>query len=183
MLHSLLAGLTTAAVMTTAVVLTGIVGPGSALHRLTPVVVGTLSLDSSPGSATFAVSNMAPGDVAVRSLTIANGGTLPFRYAMGTAVDADASLLASQLTVALHEAVDGGCAGERGAVIAGPATAVALAFGSAAWGQQDGDRRLDVGASEVLCFVVALPLSATSAVADASTALEFTFDAEEIRAE
>ncbi|MDA1002524.1 MAG: TasA family protein [Chloroflexi bacterium] len=181
MLQALLAGLLTASVVSAIVALNEFVSPAQALDRLSPVVVGTLDLTSSPASATFSVSNMSPGDVAVRSLTLTNGGTLPFRYAMLTAVDEDVSGLASRLEVAVREAVDEGCDSDAGAAIAGYAPLAAIAFGSPDWGVQEGDRRLDPEGSEVLCFFVSLPLATTNDVSAASAALTLTFAAEEIR--
>lgn len=181
MLHALLAGLLTAAVVSSIVVLNEFISPEQALDRLTPVVVGTLDLTSSPASATFSVANMAPGDAAVRTLTVTNGGTLPFRYAMQTAVDDDVSGLTTQLDVAVRRAVEERCDGASGDEIVARAPLAEVGFGSPAWGEQQGDRRLDPEASEVLCFFVELPLAAKNEVSAAGAALTFTFTAEEIR--
>ena len=44
--------------------------PEGAIARLTPVTVGSLTLDSSPQTTLFRVTNIAPGDVALRTLTM-----------------------------------------------------------------------------------------------------------------
>ena len=169
-----------AAGMVGSVVVLNVAGPNAAVGRLTPVVVGTLQLDDTPGSATFTVENMAPGDVVIRELTVTNGGTLPFRYDMDAAVDEQVSALSRLLLVTVLEAQDAAC-DTAGAVVAGPAPPRDIRFGSAAAGSQDGDRRLDRDTDELLCFRVELPIDAANDVAESAATLTFTFHAEEVR--
>lgn len=155
--------------------------PEQQLQRIQPVVVGTLVLEDVPRSALFTVDNMAPGDVAVRALRVSNAGTLALRYAMRAGDSTATRGLDERLLVTVREPLAGVCAPDAGAVIAGPAPLSAVAFGSAALGAQPGDRELESGSSEILCFDVALPLEATNALAGASANLTFDFHAEEVR--
>ena len=90
---------------------------------------------------------------------------------------------ALQLVVRTKDSDTSGCANGNGTVLytgdlAGTATSRKL-IGDAASGSQSGDRALAVNGSEVLCFRVSLPLSASNAVAGANTTATFTFDAEQ----
>ena len=52
-------------------------------------------------------------------------------------------------------------------------------IGNPAQGAQTGDRTLNAGASETLCFNVSLPLSTGNAYQALSTTATFAFDAEQ----
>ena len=180
MIQALIAVLFAAGMVASVLVLNVVAGPGGAVGRLTPVVVGTLRLDDTPDSATFVVENMAPGDVAIRGLTVTNGGTLPFRYDMHAETTEDVNALSRLLVVTVVEARDGAC-DAAGSIVAGPAPLADIAFGSAASGAQDGDRRLEREAGELLCFRVELPIDTANDVADSAATLTFAFHAEEVR--
>lgn len=135
---------------------------------------GTIDIESNP-TVVAAVSAMMPGDAATRSLTIQNAGSAQLRYAMTATAD---NALGDALTVEVR-AQGTSCAAFDGAVVLAPATLDAAGFGSAATGAQAGDRVLAAGASEVLCFRVALPLAASDALQGAASDATFTFAAEQ----
>jgi hypothetical protein len=137
---------------------------------------GTIDISVNP-TAFAAINPMMPGDVNTQQLTVTNGGTAQLRYSMST-VATNALGTAIQLTVKTEDA-GGGCAAFTGTTLAGPANLNGSAFGSATQGAQAGDRTLNGGASEVLCFRVSLPLSAPDSLQGATSAATFTFAAEQ----
>ena len=151
---------------------------------------GKIDLALGTTSAVVTASGMMPGDVVgPTALTVSNGaGSSALRYAMSvsTATSDNPSKgldQALQLVVRTKDTDTSGCANGNGTVLytgdlAGTATARKL-IGDATSGSQSGDRALAVNGSEVLCFRVSLPLSASNAVAGANTTATFTFDAEQ----
>ena len=137
---------------------------------------GTIDVSVSPAVLT-AVTNMMPGDTATQALTVTNAGTGDLRYAMSTvATNALGSQL--QLTVKTQDG-GGGCAAFTGTSVLAITTLNGAAIGSSAQGANAGDRNLAAGASEVLCFRVSLPLSTGNTFQGVSSAVTFTFDAEQ----
>jgi predicted ribosomally synthesized peptide with SipW-like signal peptide len=138
---------------------------------------GTIDIESNPAILT-AITNMMPGDVAADSLTISNAGTAVLRYAMSTTAT---NALGDELDVAVRaEDVDGACDDFDGAVVVAAGTALdGAGFGSAVQGPQAGDRVLNGGASEVLCFRVSLDIGTSNAFQGVSSAATFTFNAEQ----
>lgn len=149
---------------------------------------GTVKLSATPATAAITMSGMAPGDVKVGSITVANTGSLAERYSMlSTATNADSKNLASALVTTVKTGVttctEAGFAA-TGTVVYGPGVFGSAAgtkiLGDAAQGQQTGDRTLAASASEVLCMQVSLPTTATNGVQDATTSATFKFDSEQV---
>ena len=137
---------------------------------------GTIDVNTSPAVLT-AVTNMMPGDTATQALTVTNAGTGALRYAMST-VATNALGAQLQLTVKTQDG-GGGCAAFTGTSVLAITTLNGAAIGSAVQGANAGDRNLAAGANEVLCFRVSLPLSTGNTFQAASSAVTFTFDAEQ----
>ena len=137
---------------------------------------GTIDVNTSPAVLT-AVTNMLPGDNATQALTVTNAGTGALRYAMSTAAT---NALGTQLTLTVKtQDAGGGCAAFTGTSVLAATTLNGAAIGSNAQGANVGDRTLAAGASEVLCFRVNLPLSTGNTFQGVSSAVTFTFDAEQ----
>lgn len=140
---------------------------------------GTVSITDSPDSAFLTVANMAPGDSEISSLTVDNDGSLQLRYALtSSSTNVDGKGLASQLELAIRVETVNGCAALDGALLYN-GTLAAAAFGSVAQGAQAGDRELDAGTSETLCFRVELPIGTGDAYQDAATETTFTLTSEQ----
>ena len=166
---------------------------------------GTVDIATSPATAIVsyaapsgspATGGMAPGDSdpasGGRLLTVSNGGSLQLRYALSvTATDADGKALRSQLDLAIRsvDATTPGagteCDNFDGAVVyTGKLDAAATSgriFGNAAQGAHAGDRVLNAGANELLCFRATLPLASGNAYQGAATTATFSFDAEQTK--
>lgn len=149
---------------------------------------GTVDLSASPATAAVTLSNMAPGDIKVGSVTIDNDGSLALRYSMtSTADNADTKGLAAALVTTVKVGVtactEAGFAAD-GTVVYGPdvfgTPAGKAIFGDAAQGQQAGDRTLNAAASEELCVQVVLPTAAGNGLQDATTTASFGFDSEQV---
>ena len=135
---------------------------------------GTVDITSSPVVA-FTVVDMVPGDTSTQLLTIANAGTAELRYAMSVLAT---NPLGDTLTLTV-KTLGTGCVAFDGTTIL-PASALDGApIGSAAQGDQPGDRTLAAGTAEDLCFQVGLPLATGNALQGASSDVTFTFDAEQ----
>ena len=137
---------------------------------------GTIDVNTSPAVLT-AVTNMLPGDTATQALTVTNAGTGDLRYAMST-VATNALGAQLQLTVKTQDG-GGGCAAFTGTSVLTITTLNGAAIGSNVQGANPGDRNLAAGTSEVLCFRVSLPLSTGNTFQGVSSAVTFTFDAEQ----
>jgi hypothetical protein len=137
---------------------------------------GTIDVSSSPTVLT-AVTNMLPGDNATQAVTIANGGTGDLRYALSTAATG-ALGTQLQLTVKTQDG-GGGCAAFTGTSVLAATTLNGAAIGNGAQGIDPGDRNLAAGASEVLCFRVSLSLLTGNTFQGVSSAVTFTFNAEQ----
>jgi hypothetical protein len=88
--------------------------------------------------------------------------------------------LGTQLTLTVKtQDIGGGCAAFTGTSVLAATTLNGAAIGSNAQGANAGDRNLAAGASEVLCFRVSLPLSTGNTFQGVSSAVTFTFDAEQ----
>ena len=135
-------------------------------------------LTVSPPNAALTFADMAPGDTIGGTVTVANSGTLPLRYAMSLVVDDDADELLSsmRLTVAVNRSGDPGCAAGGDVLYSGPLTAAAV--GDATLGADPGDRLLRVGEAEELCFQATFLPSTSDAQQGTSGAVSFSFSAE-----
>lgn len=151
---------------------------------------GTLDVSTSPASAFISYSGMAPGDSVVAGLTVQNAGSLDLRYAITSeATNPDGKGLRAQLDLTVwDEAAEGdagqGCASSPpGTVLYGPdvlgGASETTIVGDTSQGEQAGDRTLAAGASEVLCFLVELPLSTGNSYQNATTSATFRFYAEQ----
>jgi hypothetical protein len=137
---------------------------------------GTIDVSVNP-AVLAAVTNMMPGDTATQALTVTNAGTGDLRYAMSTVAT---NPLGGQLQLTVKtEDGGGGCAAFTGTSVLAITTLNGAAIGSSAQGANAGDRNLAAGASEVLCFRVSLPLSTGNTFQGVSSAVTFTFDAEQ----
>jgi hypothetical protein len=150
---------------------------------------GTVEI-STDHSATALIfyDNMAPGDKTTEELTVSNDGSLDLRYAVTSLADPDVKGLGSQLDLTIKSGVTtctNGGFGTDGELLydaddlgGDPAINV---IGDPAQGDEDppGDRTLDVGEDEVLCFQVELPLDTIDDYQDATTTATFSFVAEQ----
>lgn len=123
---------------------------------------------------------MAPGDSVTAALTVSNAGTLQLRYAMTTSISGSTTLsdgLELQVKSGVTTCTTAGF-GTDGTSLYN-STLTAGAIGSAAQGGQGGDRTLNAGANEALCFQVRLPSSAADSLQGLSATATFTFVAEQ----
>jgi spore coat-associated protein N len=140
-------------------------------------------------SASVGGTAMAPGDLVLGYVEVANSGTLASRYALTTSDTTAASAANTALSNALTVGVDSRAAGsactaaQGGAgqtqVVAAGAALNALAVGSTAAGAQAGDRTLAGSGAERLCFYVTLPSGASATAAGGTASYTFTFTAEQ----
>lgn len=144
---------------------------------------GTVALSTQPTSALLSLTDMFPGDEVVAPLTLSNGGSGELRYAMTSSVTE--STLSASLALEIKSGLSS-CDvasmddGTLGTVVA-DTTLDGAAFGDPSQGAQSGDRTLAAGASEDLCFMVRLPLSADNSLQGLSTSADLTFSAEQTR--
>ena len=154
---------------------------------------GTIVLDPTKIAA-MDLTNTAlmPGDSVSTPVTVENDGSAQLRYAVShTSTDPDTKDLRSQLFAVVLTADTGGgtdfgtdgdyCDDATGTSLHASAALDASGnlVGDPAQGSQAGDRTLNAGASEVLCFYVSLPLSATNDAQGATSVTTFTFAAEQ----
>jgi Camelysin metallo-endopeptidase len=139
---------------------------------------GTVVIGAAPATAALTATNMMPGDVVNGQITVSNTGTAQLRYAMSSAsTNADLKALRDQLTLSV-KTLGTSCAAFDGTQLY-TGTLSGAAFGSNAAGAQAGDRTLNAGLNEVLCFRATLPLATGNAFQGATTTATFTFDAEQ----
>lgn len=136
---------------------------------------GTIDITSSPAVA-YTVTSMLPGDASTATMTIANAGTAPLRYAL-TSTATTALGTALQLTV---KTLGTNCATFDGTTVLAATALNGAAIGSPTQGAQAGDRVLAAASSEVLCFRVSLPLATGNTLQGLTSALTLTFDAEQV---
>ena len=148
---------------------------------------GTIDLDGTKIDAlSLTTSALMPGDTITDDVVVENDGTAQLRYAMSTSsTNADAKALrdALTLTVKTVDVTTPGtpCDNFDGAstLYSGVLGASTAKFGNAAAGSDTGDRTLDAGAIETLCFRVSLPSGTGNSYQGATTTTTFTFDAEQ----
>jgi hypothetical protein len=148
---------------------------------------GTIVIGVAPASALLTATDMMPGDTVNGSALVSNTGRAQLRYSItGIATNLDTKGLASQLTVTI-KTLGTSCAAWDGTQlysgVVGYGPAPTNLVGSPTQGFQaapgGGDRTLNSGASETLCFRATLPLATGNAYQDAATTMTFTFDAEQ----
>lgn len=135
---------------------------------------GTIDITSSPTVA-FTVSAMMPGDANTQALTIANAGTGALRYSLATVAT---NTLGDTLTLTV-KTLGTSCAAFDGTTVLAATVLDGAAIGSPTQGADSGDRVLAAAINEVLCFRVSLPLATGNALQGVSSAVTFTFDAEQ----
>ncbi|MGC8634991.1 MAG: TasA family protein [Candidatus Limnocylindrales bacterium] len=139
---------------------------------------GTIVLGTNPATALLTAGAMMPGDTVNGALVLSNTGTSQLRYAMtSTSTNSDGKGLANQLVPTIKTLGTSCAAFDGTTVYAGPLAGAA--FGNPAPGAQAGDRTLNAGSSETLCFAANLPTSTGNAFQGATTTASFTFDAEQ----
>jgi hypothetical protein len=135
---------------------------------------GTIILGVTPSTA-FTATNIFPGDSGSQTITLANTGTGQLRYAMSTTTTDSGAGLNSKLQLLIRA---GTCAAPGTTLYSGNLSAAAL--GSSAQGAQAGDRTVNAGTSDTLCFSWSLDLNTTgNAYQGASATATFTFDSEQ----
>jgi Camelysin metallo-endopeptidase len=134
---------------------------------------GTIDISTTPTSALFSMSGMLPGDTKDQTIEVQNAANGALRYAISTAVNSGPAL-AAQLQLDIYAGAT--CSGTP--LYSGALNAAAV--GSNAQGPNDGDRELAGGDHETLCFKATLPLDTGNSFRNLSTAVTFTFDAEQV---
>ncbi len=142
---------------------------------------GSVDISTSPTSALVTLGAMVPGDKVTAPLTVSNDGTLQLRYAMATSISGSTALsnglelqIKSGVTACTNAGFDA-----NGSNVYATGTLTAGAIGNPAQGNQSGDRVLDTGQSDVLCFQVRLPSAASPTLQGLSTTATFTFTGEQ----
>lgn len=138
---------------------------------------GTIVLGVAPTTA-FTATGMMPGDTGAQVIAVTDNGTSQLRYAMTTATtNADGKGLAAQMTLAITTGpiVSGACTGTS--LYGGALSAAAL--GNPAQGADTGDRTVNAGATDNLCFQWTFPKASGNAFQSATTTATFTFAAEQ----
>jgi hypothetical protein len=148
---------------------------------------GTIDLDGVKIDAlVLTTSALMPGDTVTDDVVVENDGSAQLRYAMTTSsTNADSKALRDALTLTIKtvdvttpgtpcDNFDGASTLYNG--VLGTSTAK---FGNPNQGADSGDRTLNAGANETLCFRVSLPSGTGNAYQGATTTTTFTFDAEQ----
>jgi len=148
---------------------------------------GSISITTDhPATAIVNYSGMLPGDsVGANPLVVTNNGGNQLRYALSSsATNADTKGLKDALTLTI-KTIDVTTPGTPCDNFDGTQlytgdldSSAGKLIGDAAQGNQAGDRVLDAGNGETLCFKVSFP-TASSGPTSASTTATFTFDAEQ----
>lgn len=135
---------------------------------------GTVDIATNPTTAAVTNLAMAPGDQVTAPMTVNNSGSLEFRYAVTSLTTED--VLASELVMTVKSGVatcdDTNWSLSGTTLYAGRlgSSGSDVIFGSVAAGADAGDRVLAAGGSEILCFNVTLPISASAGQGVTSTA-------------
>jgi hypothetical protein len=138
---------------------------------------GTITLGLQPATTLVTFAGMVPGDQAAAPLIIGNTGSGALRYAMtslASDIDGKHARDVLQLTIERRS----GCVGAILETIYDGPIGVA-AFGDPQVGDDLGDRALDGGTSETLCFRVTLPVDTDVLYQNAATTVSFSFAAEQ----
>ena len=148
---------------------------------------GTIDLDGVRIDALVLTSSaMMPGDTITDDVVVENDGSAQLRYAMTTAsTNADSKALRDALTLTI-KTIDATTPGTpcdnfdgTSTLYSGVLGASTAKFGNPNQGSDSGDRTLNAGANETLCFRVSLPSGTGNAYQGATTTTTFTFDAEQ----
>ena len=136
---------------------------------------GTIVLTTSP-STVFNATEMMPGDSVSQVVTVKNDGTGALRYSL-TSTSSDTKGLAAQLDVTIAPTTTSCSVGVGAAIYTGKLNGVHL--GDPTTGNQLGDRSLNGGATDLLCFTASLPTATGDAFQAASASATLTFSAEQ----
>ena len=147
-------------------------------------ISGTVDISTSPGSALFNLSGIAPGDLATAALTVTNSGSLQMRYAVKSTTSE--APLAGALTLNIRSGVCS-CTTPGFLLTGTPLYSGVLGglgglnvIGDVAPGAQAGDRILNGGSSENLCMQVALPLGTGNLLQGLTDLASLDFVAEQV---
>ena len=143
-----------------------------------------VDITTSPTTALVSFSNMMPGDQVTAPITVTNAASVQFRYAI-TSTTTEATL-AAQLDLTVKSGVTT-CSNAgfsaSGTVLYGPgdlgSTGGTNLVGNPSQGSQSGDRTLNGGANETLCFNVSLPIGTGNTYQSLSDTATFAFQAEQ----
>ena len=135
---------------------------------------------------TLTTAALMPGDSVTDDVVVENDGTAQLRYSMSTAsTNTDLKGLRDVLTLEVR-GIDASvpatpCDVFDGAPILAPTVlgTNTAKFGNVTAGSQAGDRTLNAGTNETLCFRVSLPGGTGNPYQSATTTTTFTFDAEQ----
>ena len=135
---------------------------------------GTIILGASP-TTVFNVTGVMPGASGSQTVAVANAGSGQLRYAMTSAsTDADGRGLRNQLELTIRA---GTCVAP-GAVLYSGALASAT-LGNPAQGADAGDRTVDAGDTDDLCFSWLFPAASGPGYQGAATSTTFSFAGEQ----
>ena len=148
---------------------------------------GTIDLDGTKIDAlVLTTAALMPGDTITDDVVVENDGSAQLRYSMITSsTNADSKALRDALTLTIKtidvtlpatpcDNFDGATTLYNG--VLGASTAK---FGNPNAGSDSGDRTLNAGANETLCFRISLPGGTGNGYQGATTTTTFTFDAEQ----
>jgi len=149
---------------------------------------GTINISTDPTTALVTFSDMAPGDKVMNDITVTNAGSLQLRYAVTSTTTEDT--LAAQLDLTIWDEAEEGDGGTDCnstppvTKLYGPADLGSTGegihvIGDPTQGGDTGDRTLNGGANEVLCFQVELPSSTGGGFQGLNTTATFAFAAEQ----
>jgi predicted ribosomally synthesized peptide with SipW-like signal peptide len=135
---------------------------------------------------TLTTAALMPGDSVTDDVVVENDGTAQLRYSMSTAsTNADLKGLRDVLTLEVR-GIDTTVPATPCDVFDGAPVLIptllgtnTAKFGDVTAGSQAGDRTINAGANETLCFRVSLPGGTGNPYQSATTTTTFTFDAEQ----
>ena len=146
---------------------------------------GSIVLDATKIDAlVLTVTAMMPGDSITDDVVVENDGTAQLRYAVSAASTNGTPALRDVLTLTVKtiDATTPGtpCSDFDGTqLFTGTLGATTAIFGTAAAGGGNGERTLNGGSNETLCFRVTLDSTVGNTYQGATTTTTFTFDAEQ----
>lgn len=184
-LQAAIVGASVVAAITALAVISAVVLTDSSVVDELAFDAGGIDLTVSPGSSlvTMTTPVMTPGDNYTAPFTVGNAGNVVLRYSMLSTTNED--VLASELVLSIRSDVaecdDEGWDKTGTELYQGAlgATRTAAVLGSPAQGPDDGDRTIQGGSNEVLCFNVTLPLAASNDAQGIVSTATFTFFAEQ----
>jgi len=157
------------------------------------ISTGRVNLEVGQLAFTVPVDNMLPGASVVAPVTVSNGGSLRYQYAISYRADdraGDATALSTALRVSIHATSTCTLASTSTATNrigqSGPpgtfglATSDTAIVGTPGVDEATGNRHLNAASSEDLCVRIDFDEAAGNEYQDTSATLELTFDARQI---